>query len=132
VSQENVEIVMAWQAAWNRTDWDAIEQCFAADCEVYAPEGFLESGPFKGWLSVRREFERLKESWESERVEVDELRDLGERVLARWRWVTVGKRSGVASEVEVTTVSSLREGKIIRVDYFLDRTEALEAVGLRE
>ena len=91
----------------------------------------MESGPFKGWLSVRHQFERLKESWESERVEVEELRNLGERVLARWRWVTVGKRSGLASEVETTTVSSLREGKIIRVDYFLDHAEALEAVGLR-
>jgi len=132
MSQQNVEVVKAWVAAWNRTDWDAMEQCFAPDCDIYGPEDFMESGPFKGWLSWHSEMERLKDSWESERVEVDELRDLGERVLARWRWVTVGKRSGIAGEIQVHVVHSLREGKIIRVDYFLDDAKALEAVGLRE
>ena len=120
MSEENVEVVKAWLDAWNRNDWDGMEQCFAADCEVYAPEGWLESGPFKGWLSFRREMERLKDSWESERVEIDELRDLGEHVLARWRWLTVGKQSGIASEIQVTTVSTIRQEKIIRVDYFFE------------
>jgi ketosteroid isomerase-like protein len=132
MSQENVEVVGAWLAAWNRNDWDGMERCFAADCEIYAPEGWPESGPFKGWPSFRRGIERIKDSWESERVEVDELRDLGERVLARWRWLTVGKQSGIASESQVTAVSTLREGKIIRVDYFFDHAKALEAAGLSE
>ncbi len=38
MSEENVEVVKAWLDAWNRNDWDGMEQCFAADCEVYAPE----------------------------------------------------------------------------------------------
>jgi len=132
MSQENVEVVGQWLAAWNRDDWDSMEQCFAADCETSPPKGWLERGPFKGWPSIRSQMEVLKDSWESERVEVDELRDLGERVLARWRWMTVGKRSGIEAETPVSALCTLREGKIIQVDYFLDEAKALEAAGLSE
>jgi len=34
--------------------------------------------------------------------------------------------------MEWTNIFAIREGKIIRLDYFWDHAEALEAVGLRE
>jgi ketosteroid isomerase-like protein len=44
----------------------------------------------------------------------------------------VGKQSGIASETQVTAVSTIREGRIIRVEYFFDHAKALEAAGLSE
>jgi hypothetical protein len=34
--------------------------------------------------------------------------------------------------VEYTTVSTLRNGRVILIDYFWDHAEALKAVGLEE
>jgi ketosteroid isomerase-like protein len=43
-----------------------------------------------------------------------------------------GASSGVAAELEQAHVVTLRGGKIVRFDSYLDRRKALEAVGLSE
>jgi ketosteroid isomerase-like protein len=35
-------------------------------------------------------------------------------------------------EIETAMIATLRDGKLIRIDNYEDRAEALEAVGLRE
>jgi ketosteroid isomerase-like protein len=40
--------------------------------------------------------------------------------------------SGLAVEIALTTVYTLREGKIVRVDSYETKLQALEAVGLRD
>jgi ketosteroid isomerase-like protein len=39
---------------------------------------------------------------------------------------------GLAMEMEMAQIASLRDGKITRLDNYDDRAEALEAAGLRE
>jgi ketosteroid isomerase-like protein len=43
-----------------------------------------------------------------------------------------GRASGVEVDTRFYEVYALREGKVLRVDEYTDRAEALEAVGLRE
>ena len=43
-----------------------------------------------------------------------------------------GRASGVGVERPFALLWTLREGKVVRVVWFLDRTEALEAAGLGE
>lgn len=43
-----------------------------------------------------------------------------------------GRNSGVALDMEMAQVATLRAGKITRLDNYDDRAEALKAVGLRE
>ena len=43
-----------------------------------------------------------------------------------------GRRSGLRVEERPYEVYTLRNGRILRVDEFSDRAEALEAVGLRD
>jgi ketosteroid isomerase-like protein len=43
-----------------------------------------------------------------------------------------GKRSGVSFDQRVFTVVTLRDGKLIQMDDFTERSQALEAAGLRE
>ena len=45
-----------------------------------------------------------------------------------WR----GLGHGPESTIELTSIQTVRKGKILNVDYFWDHTEALEAVGLSE
>jgi ketosteroid isomerase-like protein len=83
-------------------------------------EGFIDG--WRDWL----------EPYDSYYIEVEELIDAGEQVVSLSRVVGQTTRDGVAVEHRPAAVWSLRDEKIVRVRFFLDREEAFEAAGLRE
>ena len=58
--------------------------------------------------------------------------DAGDRVVVTARHRGRGRESGVSVDARFYEIYSLRDGKIVRVDEFAERIEALEAAGLRE
>jgi ketosteroid isomerase-like protein len=66
------------------------------------------------------------------RFEIEEARDLGDRVLVVTNHRAKGRASGVPISQQTTQVMTLRDGKIVRQDFFANRGEALEAAGLSE
>ncbi len=66
------------------------------------------------------------------RMEVEESRDWGDRVLVVTNHRAKGRASGVPISEQTTQVMTLRDGKIIRQDFFASRDEALEAAGVSE
>jgi len=65
-------------------------------------------------------------------LEVDELFDRDDRVVAMARQYGPGSSSGADVSLKFAQVLTLRVGKIVRVDNYLDRGQALEAAGLSE
>jgi hypothetical protein len=66
-------------------------------------------------------------------IEIERMEALSaQRVLAFLRVTTTGRASGIPTEVETTNVYDFAEGRIRCIEVFTDRSEALEAVGLRE
>jgi ketosteroid isomerase-like protein len=65
-------------------------------------------------------------------VEIVELIDHGDQVIGMARQRGRGASSGVAAELEFVNIQTLREGQIVRGEFYLDREKALEAAGLRE
>ena len=63
-------------------------------------------------------------------MEPEEFLDADQRVVAFVRQRTIGQGSGAALEREDAMVFEVRDGKIVRLDYYNDRAEALKAVGL--
>jgi ketosteroid isomerase-like protein len=53
-------------------------------------------------------------------------------VVAAVRLRGRGRGSGIEVDARFYEVYTLRQGKIVRMDQFTQRSEALEAVGLRE
>jgi ketosteroid isomerase-like protein len=70
--------------------------------------------------------------WKTYRVETEDVIDLGDRVLVLVR--AFGSLEGSQGEVENTSASvwTVREGKIARVEFYIDRAEALKAAGLEQ
>jgi ketosteroid isomerase-like protein len=71
-------------------------------------------------------------TWDELRVEPERFIDLGERVLVLARQTGRGKQSGLPVELEVGDLFTLRDGKIVRWELYVNRGEALRAVGLEE
>jgi ketosteroid isomerase-like protein len=62
----------------------------------------------------------------------ERLIDAGDDVVALVRWRARGQSSGAEAELRLAMVSSLRGGRIVRVRFYLDPTEALKAAGIEE
>ena len=131
MSQENVEIVRGTIEAWNAGNMDALGDVYDPNIVVRYADGWPEgSKPNMGREVVMRQWEQQREPFDRDTLEEIEVIDLGDRVVMRQMWRAVGR--GPDLNIEVTTVSTLRKGKMILLEFFWDHAEALEAAGLSE
>jgi ketosteroid isomerase-like protein len=142
MSPENVELV---RRAIPPSGADMVERYCGGlpkdfDQTLYAPDFEVEfiskDGSLRpathGLEGLARAWRQWLEPWESFYVEVERLIDAGNEVvvLAHNRGHT--ERGGGAVESESAAIWSVRKGKIVKVRFYLERAEALEAAGLRE
>jgi ketosteroid isomerase-like protein len=127
MSEETVALARQGAEAFNRRDVEWVVAHASPDVEWYpAIAGEVEAQPFLGHEGMREFFRELDEIWEEFGLEVEEIRDLGERVLVLSQVRAVGK-TGVKFEQSLDAVWEIREGQIIRGRSYLDRAKALEA-----
>jgi ketosteroid isomerase-like protein len=132
MSEENVERVQrAWQA-FNLGDLDGFLEGAAPDCEFHEDSAFPDAGTYRGLEEIRAYIVQFQEHMAEQRFEVEEIRDLGDRVLAFMHEQASGATSGVDVELRPVFLYTFRGPAVIRVDAFLDREQALEAAGLSE
>jgi ketosteroid isomerase-like protein len=65
-------------------------------------------------------------------VAAEEFIDAGDQVVVRNQQTARGDSSGVPIEMDFWFVHTVRQGKIVRVDMFVNEREALKAAGLLE
>jgi ketosteroid isomerase-like protein len=131
MSQENVEVVRDYFRAWNAGDMEAVRELYYPDAVMEAMPDWPEPGPFVGRDAVMQELNHVRAAFDRDSVEfLSDLVAVGDRVIARTGWHGFGR--GPQSDMEWTTVSTIRDGRILKVQYFWDHAEALEAAGLRE
>ena len=134
MSRENVELVRSIYAAWEAGDFTLAEW---ADPEIeYVGMDGPDPGSSKGRAEMARNFRTWLSTWEEFRLEADEYRDLdSERVLVLDRSSGRGKTSGLdlgQIQSRGAWLFHVRDGKVTRMERYMDRDRALEAVGLSE
>ena len=92
----------------------------------------VEGLSFHGLEGLEVFYAHTQETWEHVRVVGDDFRDLGNRVLMLGRLEGRGMGSGVPVRAFLALIFDLRGDKVSRVRGYLDRDEALQAVGLEE
>jgi ketosteroid isomerase-like protein len=140
MSQENVEVVRrlyslrADAAGIVRGDFDEVFLDYMhPDVEVVPPSTYPDADiAYRGREGVRNWFRQMDEVWDDWRVEPERFFDAGTRVVVFVRVSGVAKQGGPAVAISAAHVVTLRDGRITRADVFLDRSDALEAVGLSE
>jgi ketosteroid isomerase-like protein len=136
MSQGNVEVVRQAYDAWNRRDFDRVLEVLDPQIEWTfaggAVTGLGIDSTYHGHDGVRRFWETFIEPWERISIEVEEMRTVGDRVVALVRFRAIGRGSGVKLDEPFAHVLTFRGSHVIRFEAFVDRTEALEAAGLSE
>jgi ketosteroid isomerase-like protein len=72
------------------------------------------------------------EAWGSLDFVVDDYLETGDRVVACGKAHALGKGSTVPVDFENYTVFTLRDGKIARMEFFIQKEQALAAAGITE
>ena len=63
---------------------------------------------------------------------IEEVTDLGDRVLVSLCWTISGQHSGAEGEQRGSVICTFREGRVILEEFFLEHDQALKAVGLED
>jgi hypothetical protein len=144
VSQENVDLVLRLQPA---SEVDLVElhrddEAWASWVEklaLYAYPDFESARPSVPGGKVYRGPDGLRalsldwlSAWTTYCSAVEEAIDCGDRVLTLQR--SCARLADSSQEIEFApgNVWTVRDGKIARVEYYANRTEALKAAGLAE
>jgi ketosteroid isomerase-like protein len=130
MSKKNVETVRRAIAAINARDIDAYGACCTENVELLLP---MAGAEYLGDHGIRRFFTDIEDIGPDFRIEVQRVQAIGDsNVLAFLRVGSTGRASGIVIGAESANVYDFIDGKISRVRIFLDRDEALKAVGLAE
>jgi ketosteroid isomerase-like protein len=133
ISDEGIELLHQGVDAFNRRDLDGCLALCDPDVEFISYLAQVEGGePYRGHDGVRDWWERLLAVFPDFKVEVEQARDLGGRMFARWRTHGRGVQSDAPMEQTVWQVGEYRHGKAIEWRFFASEEEALEAAGLAE
>jgi ketosteroid isomerase-like protein len=130
MSQQNVELVQRGLdhfMATGEPDWCTLDEAI----EVHDHD-ILDAGEYRGHEGFGRWLEDWGTAWAAYSFEPEEFIDGGDRIVAVILMTTEGQSSGVETERQDAMVITMRDGRWLRVDYYNNRQQALEAVGLAE
>ena len=138
MSGENVETVRGlyemgdfFNAApeqFDRAFSDYLDEQFELRLPPDYPEGKLV---FRGRQGAAELMAMLHDTWGEWSFETDRFIDAGDHVVVFARILAKGGVSGVPIELETTHVWTVSAGRALSVQFYRDRSEALEAAGLR-
>ena len=131
MSQENVEIVRSLNEAFNRRDWDAASRGLHPDVELTTPPG-LNAGTFRGREEWRGYFNEIRAQFAAVTVEVEQVFESGDQVVAFTKTRLRPKGSSADIELRNGHLWTFRDGKAVSLRMFRKPEEALEAAGLRD
>jgi ketosteroid isomerase-like protein len=132
VSRQDLELVRSMLETLNESGVEAALDRIHPDFEgVTPPELSPEPDTYRGHEGIRRYFAGFEGVMDEVRWEADELMEApDERVVAGIRLVTRSVATGLELELPVWQLCTVRDGKVLRIEGFAKREDALRAAGL--
>jgi hypothetical protein len=131
MSRENVELLGQATDAMNRRNLDGFLALMDAEVEAVSRLVAIEGG-YHGHDGIRRWWENLLDVFPDFKIEVVEVREIGDRTFAVLRNRAHGGGSDIPLEQTLWHVAEWRDRKVIWWSAHLTEAEALEAAGLSE
>src|SRR5215208_2785925 len=132
MSQQDADTIRRAYEVWNESGPAAVTEQFWAEDAVYREgPGWPDASIFEGRAAALARMQSLVELVGPITVHLDELIDVGDgRFVANTRMVGESAKGNPPYTQEFAVVQRVRDGLVVEADYFLDRAQALEAVGL--
>jgi ketosteroid isomerase-like protein len=130
MSQENLELLRRGFTALNHSDLEVFLATVHPEVEFTSLIAEAEGQTFRGHDGVRRWWQEVVLPLGGLHGEPEEIRDLGDTVLARV--VATYRPRGVEVPQTIWIIVRYRDGMAIWWQFFRTHAEALEAAGLSE
>jgi ketosteroid isomerase-like protein len=133
MSQENVERV--------RESYERFQATGEFDPEFTDPEFVWDMSTFRHWPGqqeyhgvegAQQFLDEWLETWDDWELELEELHDAGNQVVAIVRQRGRSKAMGLPVDMTLAQVFTLRDGKQVRMQMYAQTSEALQAAGLAD
>jgi uncharacterized protein len=128
MSEENVELVRAGFAAYNRGDFDAMLETYDSEVEFVT----LLLGNHHGKEALRGLYEENRKAVLGYRLDPEELIAANDKVIAVVRMGGAGRVSQIGLGDLLAFLFTIKDGLVVRQETFRNKAEALEAAGLSE
>jgi ketosteroid isomerase-like protein len=139
MSQENVEIVRnAFEVIYGptgaseRRDRTRAAELLDPNVEVHGTIGGLWEGRVaRGFSEMVNSFEAEDlGAWQERQLHPQRFLHVNDLVVVLMHEYRRGRGSGIEVESDTAVVFTVREGRVIRIQPYMDQAEALEAAGL--
>ena len=132
MSQEDADTIRRAYEVWNESGPEALTDQFWAEDAVYREgPGWPNAGVYRGRAAALARMRSLIDLLGPIEVHLDELIDVGDGRFVAFTSM-VGQGADAPYTQTFAVVQHLRDGLIVEADYYLDRAQALQAVGLSE
>lgn len=135
MSRENLEVVRRVADSMDNEGFEAAFAAFQAvaraDVEWREDPSWPGAGTYRGLEQVRRLVVDRLDSFDFDQ-QTEALIHVDDKVLTLVHWRGRGRASGAQSGMQLAIVWTLRERAISKVEFYIDRSAALEAVGMSE
>ena len=132
MSQENVDVVRRVYERWGRGDFRAGTELFDPWVVLVLRKEFPDAGAYLGPEEINGYMRRFLEGWDRAVIEGEEFIAAGDSVVVRVHQQAAGKGSGAPVDMRYFQIWTFRGGRVIRLENFRAREDALEAAGLNE
>ena len=126
----NVDVIRRGYDAINREGPDAARAFMDPDIELVRSEGVLDAGSYRGRDETLRVWHAYFDEFEEFRWDVERLFGVEDHVFLQVRERGRGRQSGVEVDWQRWWVYTLRDRLIVRAQFCLDESSALEAMGM--
>jgi ketosteroid isomerase-like protein len=130
---DNAETLRRANDAINRKDKVAWLTTIDPDAVLVPASQWPEEEPIRDAEAIWDFYFEVGATWEESPYEVGDFVEAGDdALLMNVRRDARGKASGAAVPFDYWALCRFRDGRMVRIDWFADRAEALEAAGLSE
>src|SRR5215208_2723263 len=133
MSQENVEAVRQGYAGFAKDGVEGVIPFFTEDAVIYSIPEWPDDPEYYGHEGLRKLIRQWMESFDDFGLDLRELHDRGDTVVALVELTGQTKGSGLAMRMQIGAVfSGFRDGRVAQQRLFSSWDGALEAVRMQE
>jgi uncharacterized protein (TIGR02246 family) len=124
---ENAEVIRELARRWNAGDVEGVLEMYTEDAVMLSGADWPEQTTWRGREGIRANIDDWRAVWESSELEIRRLETFGDRIVTEGAWNTQGRSSGVSGTMPITTLCTIRHGKIASIEWFTDYDAAVAA-----